>query len=93
MKNRTTYFDIVKSLFDNVPANGFSIAEMRKDFSLIDCSMRNKEEVIDKMKRIDRIISLLENARFGISNREFVNMFDYFNSFKNKNYETRQFIG
>lgn len=83
-KIKMTYFDIVKSLFDNVPANGFSIAEMRKDFSLIDLLNENKEEVTMQDEQIDRIISLLENARFGIFNREFVNMFDYFNSFKNK---------
>lgn len=81
-KIKMTYFSLIKSLFDNVPAQGLTISEMRKDFALIDLLDANPEEATITEEHLNRIISLLENTRFGVFNREFVNMFDYFNSLK-----------
>ena len=55
---------------------------MKKDFALIDLLDANPEEATITEEHLNRIINLLENTRFGMFNREFVNMFDYFNSLK-----------
>ena len=42
-KSKLTYFDILSNVLEKVPANGLILAEMKKDFELLD-KLNNKEE-------------------------------------------------
>lgn len=83
-KNYLTYFDILSNIVEKVPTNGMTIAEMKRDFSLLDKLSTLDDSLTLSEDEYSRIEFLLEDTKWTIKHRDIVVFYDYFNSLKNK---------
>ena len=81
-KSKLTYFDILSNVLEKVPANGLTLAEMKKDFELLD-KLNNKEEnAVLNGDEYDRLSALIDDTRWYVKHRDLIEFDSYFKSLK-----------
>ena len=65
-----TYFDLLASLIEKVPAQGLTIAEMKKEFDLLEKMKSNKEEALLDENEYVHLLNYLNETKWTIKNKD-----------------------
>ena len=77
-----TYFDLLSSLIEKVPAQGLTIAEMKKEFDLLEKMKSNEDEIHLDENEYVHLLNYLNETKWTIKNKDLIDFYDYFTSLK-----------